>query len=338
MEQAHTRLIDQLNERIAAPDNTPLYLKFAETVKNAVRNGVLEHGNILPGERDLSQLTGVSRITVRKAMQALEAEGVVTRARGYGTQINNIFEYSLKEARGFSQQVVLRGKKPNTLWVNKRVVKCPEEVASQLSVPPESEVFLLKRIRYVDVRIIAATNQNLLEKVRQGLFREDLYYRLKIGYLYIPPLRKRKEDVPYLAQKLLLQNGGSGVSMTPELLRWMEKQPWNGNVRELKNLIIYMNALRTGNLLDMEDIPEGEYVHPPEISCNGTPHDPGDQLLVLIETLLSQNGLLGRRQLLEKAKASGICMTEYRLRKTLKMLEEDGKIIMGKGKVGIRLR
>ena len=150
MEQAHTRLIAQLNERIAAPDNMPLYLKFAETVKNAVRSGVLEHGNILPGERDLSQLTGVSRITVRKAMQALEEEGVVTRARGYGTQINNIFEYSLKEARGFSQQVVLRGKKPNTLWVNKRVVKCPEEVASQLSVPPDSEVFLLKRIRYVD--------------------------------------------------------------------------------------------------------------------------------------------------------------------------------------------
>lgn len=138
MEQAHTRLIAQLNERIAAPDNTPLYLKFAETVKNAVRSGVLEHGNILPGERDLSQLTGVSRITVRKAMQALEEEGVVTRARGYGTQINNIFEYSLKEARGFSQQVVLRGQKPNTLWVNKRVVKCPEEVANHLSIPPRA--------------------------------------------------------------------------------------------------------------------------------------------------------------------------------------------------------
>lgn len=79
MEQAHTQLITQLNERILAADNTPLYIKFAETVKNAVRSGVLEHGNILPGERDLSQLTGVSRITVRKAMQALEEEGVVTR-------------------------------------------------------------------------------------------------------------------------------------------------------------------------------------------------------------------------------------------------------------------
>ena len=150
MEQAHTRLIAQLKERIAAPDNTPLYLKFAETVKNAVRSGVLAHGNILPGERDLSQLAGVSRITVRKAMQALEEAGVVTRARGYGTQINNIFEYSLKEARGFSQQVVLRGKTPNTLWVNKRVVKCPEEIARHLSLAPDSDVFLLKRIRYVD--------------------------------------------------------------------------------------------------------------------------------------------------------------------------------------------
>ncbi len=78
-----------------------------------MRSGVLEHGNILPGERDLSPLTGVSRITVRKAMQSLEEEGVVTRSRGYGTQINNIFEYSLKEARGvFSAGGIAREKSP----------------------------------------------------------------------------------------------------------------------------------------------------------------------------------------------------------------------------------
>ncbi|WP_312951222.1 GntR family transcriptional regulator [Superficieibacter sp.] len=150
MEQAHIQLIEQLNERMTAADNTPLYLKFAETIKNAVRSGGLAHGNILPGERDLSQLTGVSRITVRKAMQTLEEEGVVTRARGYGTQINNIFEYSLKEARGFSQQVVLLGKKPDTLWVNKRIVPCPEEVAQRLAIETNSDVFMLRRIRYVD--------------------------------------------------------------------------------------------------------------------------------------------------------------------------------------------
>lgn len=150
MEQAHTHLIASINARIADTDNTPLYLKFAETVKNAVRSGALAHGNILPGERDLSQLTGVSRITVRKAMQSLEEEGVVIRARGYGTQINNIFEYSLKEARGFSQQVVLSGKKPDTLWVSKKIVPCPPEVAGELALAPKSSVFRLKRIRYVD--------------------------------------------------------------------------------------------------------------------------------------------------------------------------------------------
>ncbi|WP_318378303.1 GntR family transcriptional regulator [Enterobacter sp.] len=150
MEQAHIRLIDQLKERIAAADNTPLYLKFAETVKDAVRSGQLAHGNILPGERDFSGLTGISRITVRKAMQRLEDEGVVTRSRGYGTQINNTLEYSLKEARGFSQQVMLRGKTPNTLWVNKRVIACPSEVAQHLGLEEGADVFLLKRIRYVD--------------------------------------------------------------------------------------------------------------------------------------------------------------------------------------------
>ena len=150
MEQAHIQLIEQLKERIAAADNMPLYLKFAGTVKDAVRSGLLAHGNILPGERDFSGLTGISRITVRKAMQMLEDEGVVTRSRGYGTQINNIFEYSLKEARGFSQQVVLRGKKPDTLWVNKRIVPCPAEVAEKLAIDTDSDVFLLKRIRYAD--------------------------------------------------------------------------------------------------------------------------------------------------------------------------------------------
>lgn len=150
MEQAHTQLVEQLLQRFSSPDNTPLYMKFAETVKSAVRSGLLPQGNILPGERDLSQLTGVSRITIRKAMQTLEEEGVVTRSRGYGTQINNTLEYSLKEARGFSQQMTLRGKKPDTLWINKCVVKCTGEVAERLAIPEGSDVFLLKRIRYMD--------------------------------------------------------------------------------------------------------------------------------------------------------------------------------------------
>ena len=209
-----------------------------------------------------------------------------------------------------------------------------------LRVLQEKEVMRIGdgRIRYVDVRIIAATNQNLLEKVRQGLFREDLYYRLKIGYLYIPPLRKRREDVPYLAQKLLHENGGKGVSISPELLRWMEKQPWNGNVRELKNLIIYMDALRSGNVLDLSDVPESQFPEYTPAEASAETHEPGgDELLSLIKNLLAQKQLLGRSALLAEARARNICHSEYRLRKRLGELEKEGKIIMGKGKVGIRL-
>ena len=110
MEQAHTQLIAQLNERILAADNTPLYIKFAETVKNAVRSGVLEHGNILPGERDLSQLTGVSRITVRKAMQALEEEGVVTRSRLRHADQQHLRILVERSARFFSAGGIAREK------------------------------------------------------------------------------------------------------------------------------------------------------------------------------------------------------------------------------------
>ncbi|AKJ43132.1 GntR family transcriptional regulator [Pragia fontium] len=150
MNDVHATLIKQLCTRLTEKDNTPLYVKFADTIKQAVHSGLLPPGNVLPGERDFSQLTSVSRITVRKAMETLEKQGAVIRSRGYGTQISDKFEYSLKEAKGFSHQVVLRGNKPDTRWVNKSIVSCSEEVAKLLDIAPGSDVFMLKRIRYVD--------------------------------------------------------------------------------------------------------------------------------------------------------------------------------------------
>ncbi len=150
MNDAHLSLIQKLCTRLAETDNTPLYVKFSEAVKFAVRTGILHQGSMLPSERELGQQTGVSRITVRKAMERLEQEGVIIRTQGYGTRINDKFEYSLKEAKGFSQQVVLLGKKPDTLWINKSIGQCSQEVAEFLSLPVNTDVFVLKRIRYVD--------------------------------------------------------------------------------------------------------------------------------------------------------------------------------------------
>ncbi len=111
MEQAHTQLIAQLNERrILAADNTPLYIKFAETVKMPCAAGCWSMAIFCPVRRDLSQLTGVSRITVRKAMQSLEERGVVTRSRGYGTQIKQHLRILAESARGFSAGGIAREK------------------------------------------------------------------------------------------------------------------------------------------------------------------------------------------------------------------------------------
>jgi DNA-binding NtrC family response regulator len=144
-----------------------------------------------------------------------------------------------------------------------------------------------------------------------------------------------------LAEKLLEQNSSGAVGIAPGLMQWMEKQTWPGNVRELKNTLIYMDALRRGDVLDLDDVPEqNSYVRSEETTLteeNGQCRNEEDALIVLVRELLANHTLLGRRLLLEEARKRGICNTEYQLRKWLGSLEAEGKIIMGKGKVGIQL-
>lgn len=145
-----SKLIELLHNKLIRSDNVPLYITFTEVIKHAVHTGILNQGDFLPSERDFSKLLGISRITVRKALELLHEQNFVVRSRGYGTVINTKLEYSLKDAKGFSQQVVLKGKTPNTVWVNKTIVPCDDDVAEKLNLDAGSDVFLLKRIRYAD--------------------------------------------------------------------------------------------------------------------------------------------------------------------------------------------
>lgn len=111
----------------------------------------------------------------------------------------------------------------------------------------------------IDVRIISATNQNLLEKVKEGKFREDLYFRLKVVELNIPPLRERKEDIPFLINHFLKefsQEYNKEVeSVSKELLSFLTDLEYKGNVRELKNLIERMVIFTKNRVLNFEDLP-----------------------------------------------------------------------------------
>jgi len=112
----------------------------------------------------------------------------------------------------------------------------------------------------VDIRLIAATNQDLEAAVEQGRFRSDLYYRLKVVTLRIPPLRERREDIPLLAEHFLetlgRENGRVGMRFSPEAMRALVAHRWEGNVRELKNLVESLIVLSTEDEIRLQDLPE----------------------------------------------------------------------------------
>ncbi len=112
----------------------------------------------------------------------------------------------------------------------------------------------------VDVRIVAACNQDLMELVRAGTFREDLYHRLNVISLKLPPLRDRREDVPLLVDHFLKryceENAKPAMRFTNTALKLMMDYEWPGNVRELENVIERSVVLATGTQLDADLLPE----------------------------------------------------------------------------------
>lgn len=108
--------------------------------------------------------------------------------------------------------------------------------------------------RRSDFRIIAATNRDLAKEVERGTFRRDLYYRLNVVSVKLPPLRERKEDIPLLAEHFL-RLYGRGHRLAQEAIDALVSYDWQGNVRELENCIQNMLAIHTGPLLTVNDLP-----------------------------------------------------------------------------------
>lgn len=112
--------------------------------------------------------------------------------------------------------------------------------------------------RKVDVRVIAATNKNLEQEVRNGNFRQDLFYRLRSVNIRIPALRERKEDIPLLFEKFVKEfsekNGIQFNGITSEASEYLKNYYWHGNVRELRNVVESMLVIERGKTIDLDDV------------------------------------------------------------------------------------
>jgi transcriptional regulator with PAS, ATPase and Fis domain len=113
---------------------------------------------------------------------------------------------------------------------------------------------------HVDVRVISATNRNLVEMIEKGTFREDLYYRINVAHLEVPPLRERVEDIEPIVKHLIAVNGSS-LLLDEAVMRLFEKHRWPGNIRELQNVIGSLAGSVHGRPVVPEDLPRSMLGH-----------------------------------------------------------------------------
>jgi DNA-binding NtrC family response regulator len=164
----------------------------------------------------------------------------------------------------------------------------------------------------VDVRVIAATNRPLERAVKDGSFREDLFYRLNVFAIHAPPLRERKGDIPDLARRFLARagrgpGGAAPLEPTPEALALLARHDWPGNVRELRNAVEHASVVARGAALLPEHLPAyiqiaGEAPPVPVAASSRAPGapDPDDLAATLLDAAIASGGAAPGRAALER--------------------------------------
>ncbi|HHQ47580.1 MAG TPA: sigma-54-dependent Fis family transcriptional regulator [Acidobacteria bacterium] len=240
----HSRPMEELYERmriVAPAPSTVLIVGESGTGKELVANAIHQNSprasgpfvpvncGAIPGEILESELFGHERGAFTGAHQ--RRIGLIETASGGTLFLDEISELSPE-----LQVKLLR------VLEDRKIVR----VGGSVNIP-------------VDFRLVAATNRDLESWVEDGRFRQDLYYRLKVVTLEIPPLRQRPDDIPLLVQHFLaLYNeklGRSVRGIDPEALDALAQQPWPGNVRELRNLMETLVLFCRGDEITLEDLP-----------------------------------------------------------------------------------
>ncbi|AIJ06531.1 MULTISPECIES: GntR family transcriptional regulator [Edwardsiella] len=149
-----TPLLHKLRDDLAQSGSMPIYLRFNESIRQAIAQGMLQPGDFLPSERAFTDALKISRITVRKALACLEQDDIIGRGRGFGTQIKQVpmssLAYSLANIKGFSGEVAMQGRQPGTRWLSRELVPASATIADKLDIAIDTPVYRLERIRTVD--------------------------------------------------------------------------------------------------------------------------------------------------------------------------------------------
>ncbi|WP_226085885.1 sigma 54-interacting transcriptional regulator [Mesobacillus sp. S13] len=189
----------------------------------------------------------------------------------------------------------------------------------------------------VDVRIIAATNKNLKEMIEKGEFREDLYHRLKVLSLSLPPLRERKEDIPLLVQHFIYESHKPKAQIERDAILRLTGLEWKGNIRELKNTLLYMLAVSEGDIISIEDLPVDQQKKNTTGETGLTGYKKDEEyktLLQFIKELNSAGKSAGRPQLSLMMSNTSSPLTQQQIRLRLKELEQQGLVTVRRGRSG----
>lgn len=202
----------------------------------------------------------------------------------------------------------------------------------------------------IDVRVIAATNKDLVELIEKKAFRKDLYYRLKVLYFHIPKLRERKEDIPLLA-KYFLKHLGSKKYFDKEVERIFQEYAWPGNIRELENLMYYIDSIVEGEYVTLKDLPEDfmDGIGEGDLIKGDVLHNEAYKILssekmkeykILLEILQNVKHLdvkLGRNKMTYLLNNQGIYLSSQQVRSRLKDLEKAHFVEIGRTKQGTKI-
>jgi transcriptional regulator with PAS, ATPase and Fis domain len=243
-----------------------------------------------------------------------------------------------------------------TLFLDEVEGMSPALQVKLLRVLQEREIMRVggNQIIHVDVRIVAATNEELEQKVAEGTFRQDLYYRLNALPVLIPPLRKRAEDVFLILDSFRKELGGT-FRLSDDIKELFRKYEWPGNIRELRNVVDYL-CFTGHTVITIADLPpvfhigkyreEAKGVKDAELKLyaadqppqyQNTSHMPTEQERVILEILYNAERTgqsIGRDKILLEAQKRKVKLTQPQVRKILGRLEENGYVIVTRGRGG----